>query len=397
MKKSIWFAVPTALLLMGAAPRSDANWAAGWISSPFAPTVVAPGMTPPVFSNQTTRQIIRIDTEGSALKLRLTNEFGIVPIRLAAVHVALIGASGTIQPGSDQAVTFSGEGDAWIPTGSPLLSDPVTMDIKPLQRVAISIFYKDASMPSGHHADLMVAPGNQVASGELYRAETQRGPGLVSEIDVQRSHHAPVIVAFGDSITEGAASTPGADMSWPQQLAKRLSTDPSRRGWTVVNAGLSGNRLLHEGFGVPALGRFDRDVLSVAGITHVVLLEGINDIGWWNKPNSDVSAEQIIEAYRQIVTRAHARGVQVIGATILPYRGAVYYTPEGEMMRMKVNAFIRSGHLFDGVIDFEKAMADTADPTRINPNFEPGDHLHPNDRGYSAMAAVVAPILFEQR
>ena len=184
-------------------------------------------------------------------------------------------------------------------------------------------------------------------------------------------------------------------MSWPQQFSKRLAADPRYRGWSVVNAGMSGNRLLHEGFGLPALARFDRDVLAVSGVTHVVLLEGINDIGWWNKPESDVTAARVIDAYRQIVARAHARGVKVIGATILPYKGAVYFTPEGEAMRQAVNAFIRTGGLFDGVVDFEKAAADPADPSRIDPRLEPGDHLHPNDAGYAALAAAVSPTLFE--
>ncbi|WP_245661934.1 SGNH/GDSL hydrolase family protein [Sphingomonas pruni] len=313
------------------------------------------------------------------------------------MHVALTDPAGAIVPGSDRTVTFDGEKETWLPAGAPRLSDPINVPVKALQHIAVSIFYRDKVVPAAHHADLIVAPGDQLDRLEMQAAHRERGPGLVSEVDVLRDVAAPVIVAFGDSITEGAASTPGKDMSWPQQFAGRLAADPRYRGWSVVNAGMSGNRLLHEGFGPPALARFDRDVLAVTGVTHVVLLEGINDIGWWNKPDSEVTAAEVIDAYRQIVARAHARGVKVVGATILPYKGAVYFTPEGERMRLEVNQFIRTGGLFDGVIDFEKVAADPADPARIDPRLEPGDHLHPNDGGYATMAAAISPSLFEAR
>jgi len=386
--------IALAFPLMAATPVAKPDWAAGWFSAPFAPFAVQPATTPAIFANQTVRQVLRIDAPGRALRLKLTNELGHTPIRVAAVHIALADDAGAVIPGSDRTVTFGGHGDAFIPTGAPLLSDPVAMPVDALQHVVVSVYYKDSTMPAAHHADLTVAPGDQTAAAKLEGASALRGPAIVSEVDVLRDAPAPVIVAFGDSITEGAASTPGKDMSWPQQFAKRLAADRRYHGWSVVNAGMSGNRLLHEGFGLPALARFDRDVLAVAGVTHVVLLEGINDIGWWNKPDSDVTAETVIDAYRQIVARAHARGVKVIGATILPYKGAVYFTPEGEKMRRAVNEFIRTSGLFDGVIDFEKAAADPADPDRINPQLEPGDHLHPNDAGYAAMARAVSPTLF---
>jgi lysophospholipase L1-like esterase len=390
-----WLAVVPCLI--GAGPASKGNWAAGWFSAPFAPFAVQPATTPAIFANQTTRQILRIEADGRSIRLKLTNELGIAPVKVAGVHVALTDAAGSMVPGSDRTVTFDGAKETWLPTGAPRLSDPIDMPVHALQHIAVSIFYRDSAMPAAHHADLMVAPGEQLDRPKMDGAHPQRGPGLVSAVDVLRDVAAPVIVAFGDSITEGAASTPGKDMSWPQQFASRLAADPRYKGWSVVNAGMSGNRLLHEGFGPPALARFDRDVLAVAGVTHVVLLEGINDIGWWNKPDSDVTAAQVIDAYRQIVARAHARGVKVLGATILPYKGAVYYTPEGERMRLEVNQFIRTGGLFDGVIDFEKAAADPADPARIDPKLEPGDHLHPNDGGYTALAAAVSPSLFEAK
>lgn len=388
-----------ALATLAAAPASQAapQWAAAYYSAPCPPFAMSFGATPAIFSHQTVRQVVRVDASGKALRIRLTNELGFAPLRVPSVHVALVDEHGAVQPGSDHVVTFGGVPGAWIPTGAPLVGDPVELPVAALAHVAVTIYYEDSAMPAAHLAELQVAPGDQSGNEVLKAAAPMRGPGLVSEVDVLRDAVAPVIVALGDSITEGAASTPGADLSWPQQFAKRLAADPARRGWSIVNAGISGNRLLHEGFALPALARFDRDVLGVAGVTQVVLMEGINDIGWWNKPGSEVTADQLIAAYRQLVTRAHTHGLRVVGATLLPYKGAVYYTPEGEQMRQAVNEFIRHGGLFDDVIDFDPALADPADAQRLNPALEPGDHLHPNDAGYSAMAAAVRPEAFEPR
>lgn len=382
---------------MGAArpeKPAAAQWVAGWYSAPYAPVSLAAGATPAIFANQTVRQILRVDTGGEAIRLRLSNELGATPLKVGAVHVALVDDKGEVVAGSDHAVSFGGKAGVWMPTGAPMFSDPLPIRIAPLQHLAVSVWYDASAMPAAHLAALTVAPGNQTAAAAMNGAVPRRGPAIVSGVDVLRGGRAPVIVTFGDSITEGAASTPGKDMSWPQQFAARLAADAATREWSVVNSGISGNRVLHEGFTLPALARFDRDVLSVSGVTHVVLLEGINDIGWWNKPESDMTAEQLIEAYRQIVQRAHAHHIKVIGATILPYKGAIYYTPEGEVMRQTVNAFIRTGGLFDAVIDFESAMADPADKQRLRPDFEPGDHLHPNDAGYRAMAQAVPVEIF---
>ena len=370
------------------------EWVAGWYSAPFSPYAVQPATTPPVFANQTVRQTVLVETGGKAIRLRLTNELGIAPLRAAAVHIALVDDAGAPVADSDRVVSFGGGGSALLPTAAPLLSDPVELAVAPLQRLAISIWYDGAVMPAAHHADLIVAPGNQVQAQTMTGAAAQRGPGLIAGIEVLHAAKTPVIVAFGDSITEGWGSTQGKNLSWPQQVAARLAMNQRTRNWSVVNAGMSGNRLLHEGFGQPALARLDRDVLSQAGVTHVILLEGINDIGRWNEPDNDVDAARLIEAYRQIVARAHAHGIKVIGATVLPYKGAAYFTREGETMRHAVNGFIRTGGLFDGVIDFDKVTADPADPQRLRPDFDPGDHLHPNDKGYTAMAAAVSDDLF---
>jgi lysophospholipase L1-like esterase len=385
-------------LLMAASPPAaeemGSNWAAGWFSAPFAPIAGQPGGTPAIFANQTVRQILRVDATGSAIRLKLTNELGIAPVRIAGVHVALVDAEGRLVPGSDRVVTLPAARKPGCPPARRCSAMPyrcrsrrcntwrsrsITRTARCPPRIMPIWWWRPVINwpPRPWPAPAAARPGGGVASGSG-AAPARPGDRGVRGFDHRRRR-----------------LHPGKDMSWPQQFAKRLAADPRYRGWSVVNAGMSGNRLLHEGFGLPALARLDRDALAVSGVTHIVLLEGINDIGWWNKPDSDVTAERVIEAYRQIVARAHARGVKVIGATILPYKGAVYFTPEGEAMRQAVNAFIRTGGLFDGVIDFEKAAADPADPARIDPRLEPGDHLHPNDAGYAALAAAVSPSLFE--
>jgi lysophospholipase L1-like esterase len=227
-------------------------------------------------------------------------------------------------------------------------------------------------------------------------SRTGRGPALAAAVEVDRPHPGRVIVALGDSITEGARAKPESFTGWPEQFAARLTKLPGYGDWSIVNAGIHGNRLLRDGAGPNALARFDRDVLAVPGVTDIILLEGINDIGWGNaKPATDgpVTADDVTAAYRQIIDRAHARGLRVIGATLLPYRGSVYFTPVGEQVRQGVNRWIRTSGAFDAVIDFERVMADPRDPSRIDPEKDPGDHLHPNDAGYAAMAVAIDPKL----
>lgn len=205
-----------------------------------------------------------------------------------------------------------------------------------------------------------------------------------------------MIVAFGDSITEGFGSSESGFKGWPEQFAARLNATPATRGWSVVNAGINGNRLLRNGAGANGLARFDRDVLAVAGVTDVLVLAGINDIGWGSQSGPEqeqVSAEEVIGAYRQLIDRAHARGIRICGGTLLPYRGAQYWTAEGEAKRQAVNRWIRASGAFDCVIEFERALADPRAPGRIAPELHTGDHLHPNDAGYAAMAAAIDPAL----
>jgi lysophospholipase L1-like esterase len=219
---------------------------------------------------------------------------------------------------------------------------------------------------------------------------------MVSRIDVSAPAPARTLIAFGDSITEGAASTPGAYMSWPDQLARLLAKSSAARCWSIVNAGISGNRLLHDGRGPNALARFDRDVLSVPGVRAIVVLEGINDIGASAQAehrDQEVSADAIIGSYREIVARAHARDIRVIGGTLLPFEGAVYFTAQGEAKRQTVNAWIRNSGVFDAVIDFDAAMRDPARLAHMTAAAQSSDNLHPHDAGYAIMAQTAAPVV----
>jgi lysophospholipase L1-like esterase len=223
-----------------------------------------------------------------------------------------------------------------------------------------------------------------------------RSAGLASAVEVA-TRSGQVLVAFGDSITEGAGASDAARTSWPAQAAASLAARRDARCWTIVNAGISGNRLLHDGRGPNALARFDRDVLAMPGVTHVVLLEGINDIGASkDSPAQAVTADQVIAAYRQLIDRAHARGLKVLGGTLLPFVGAAYQDAAGEAKRVAVNQWIRTAGAFDGVIDFDAATRDPAHRERLVAGFEIGDHLHPNDAGYAAMARVAVPAIARQ-
>lgn len=380
-----------------AAAPAEERWVASWWSPPVPPVAFGTGQTPAIFENETVRQTLRLSVGGTRLRIRLANEHGRAPMRVAAVRIALADADHRTIAGSSRTLTFDGKRQAWLPAGAPLLSDPVEMRVSALQNLVVSVHFAAAAMPGGHLGWVIAGPGDQGAERPMRGAVILRGPGIVSGVDVEATRAAPVIVAFGDSIVEGIARTSFIDMGWPQQLARRFALDPARKDWSVVNAGIGGNRLLHEGFALPALARFDRDALAVPGVTHIILLEGINDIGWSYLPESPATAEAVIAAQRQLVERAHARGIRVIGATLPPFKGAVYYTPAADAMRQAVNRFIRTSPIFDGVIDFEKVVADPADPARLDPAFDPGDHLHPNDAGNTAMMRAISPALFERR
>jgi len=385
-------------LLAAAAPPDHMVGAYGNVPIGYEPNIRDALGAP--LHDQTVRQVLRITNAGETVQVRLSNELGTTPLRIGAASVAQIDAAGKAVAGTVRPLIFNGQRGAIIAPGAPLLADRLSFSVKPGTDYAVSIYLPDTSMPPAHAQMADVAPGDQTSQPMLHDSVRKRVPTLVSSIDVAAAPTARTLLAFGDSITEGAASTPGAYMSWPDQLSRLLDTSSGGRCWSIVNAGISGNRLLHDGRGPNALARFDRDVLSVPGVRTVILLEGINDIGASAQPehrDQEVSAEAIIGAYREMIARAHARGIRVIGGTLLPFEGAVYYTAEGEAKRQAVNTWIRDGKAFDDVIDFDMAMRDPAHPSHMGTAAGSTDNLHPHDPGYAIMARAAAQAIARDR
>ncbi len=378
---------------------SERQWTASWASAP----TFAVG---PEFANQTIRQTVRLSIGGNRIRLRFDNENHTNPLVIAAAHVAMPGHDpGTIDPSTVHALTFNGSTSISVPAGAPIYSDPVDLNVLPLSSLTVSVFLTRDTGPSTIHPDgnataFISEQGDHTDDVAIPHATTSTARIFLTEADVW-SAAAPSgsLVTLGDSITDGALSTLDRNQRWPDLLAVRLQRQPSPVQVGVANVGIGGNRILHDapelGYGPNALARLDRDVLSVPGLKWVILLEGINDIGHSTAsrlPEQEVSAEEIISGMMQIIERVKGRGAKIFGGTLLPFEGTVYsrfYTPEGEQKRQAVNAWIRTSHHFDGVIDFDAAMRDPDQPSRLNPGYDSGDHIHPNDRGYQRMADFV--------
>jgi lysophospholipase L1-like esterase len=390
------------------AQAAGTRWVGSWGASPAPSMASAPGpmarLATPTFNNQTVVQVVRLSAGGQRLRLRLTNEYGAKPLAIGAVRVALIGPNGAALPGSDRALSFSGAPNAFIAAGAPLITDPVTLSTKALDRVRISLYLPTDTNGCTCHMSgselVQVAPGDATQSALPALAPTPMAPqyrAFLSGVEVETTAApAPVVVAFGDSITDGYLSTDGTNRRWPDRLAERLTAKYPGRPVAVVNAGIGGNRVLSDGaiaiFGQSALTRFDRDVLSVPGATHLIVLEGVNDLG--ASRSTPPPAEALIAGYRQLIARGHARGLKVIGATILPYGGAAYFGAPGEAARQAVNSWIRNSQQFDGVVDLDAAMRDPAKPERMRADLQSGDWLHPNDAGYRVMGDAIDLSLF---
>ncbi|HZR43482.1 MAG TPA: SGNH/GDSL hydrolase family protein [Ktedonobacteraceae bacterium] len=386
-------------------PRSIPGWVGTWAASPQAAPPASINIFPgdlatAGFNNQTVRNIIFTSRGGSALRIRLSNTFGTQPLTIsqATVGVELNGA--ILVANMTRTVTFSGHTSVTIPVGQELVSDPIPFTVLPLENLAVSLFLPQATGPATNHADAQqtnfVASGNHASDSAATAFTTQSGTWYyLDAVDVfSSSASTGSIVAFGDSITDGFQSQGNANGRWPNQLARRLVASFGSQAPGVLDAGISGNRVLNDSvcFGQNAIARFQRDALSQAGVHTVILLEGINDIGFSSAPNSgctapntNVSAQQIIQGYMQLIAQAHAHHVRILGATLTP---AFNITQSAENLNkwQTINTWIRTSHAFDGVIDFADATADPFNPLIFNPGFNSGDELHPNDAGYQAMA-----------
>ena len=346
-------------------------------------------------SNATVRQLVRVSAGGRQIRLRFSNENGADVMAIGAVRVAIAGPDGSVAPGG-QAVTFDGKaGGVIIPAGAPFYSDPINLTVRPLDRLLISIHVPGTVPRTGRSLFTYVSPsgsGDQTGATTLPDVRLTRVTTHVTQVEVNADVPTSAIVTIGDSITEGAASTNNAFRGWPDRLAERLAA--ANKPWAVVNAGISGNRVLRYGSGPNALARLDRDVLSVPGVKALIVLEGINDIGSGYNPNPNavrlpITAEALIAGHKQIIARAHARGIKVYGGLLTPYQGAGYASPEGEQARQALNNWIRTSGAYDGVIDFATPTADSANPLTFAASFNDGDKLHPNDAGYRAMGDAI--------
>ncbi len=377
----------------GAPRTASPTWIAAWYSPPFPPTANLIYNDVRVFDHQTVREVVRLEASGNRLRLRLTNELGLSAVKFGAVHVALSSPNGVTDPKTDHQVLFGGQSGGEIKIGEALVSDPVDFKVSAFDRVAVSIYYPGRLAPSGHLIQQRLSkPGDFTSASVMPFIGLARSPSILAGIEVEAPAPRKVLVAFGDSITEGACATPGWSLSWPQQLALRLAKTRYARNWTIINSGISGNRLLYDGAGQKALDRFDRDALGIPGVKSIILLEGINDIGAGSTVDTDTgprSTNDIIGAYKDLIARAHARDIKIYGGTLTPYASAVYYSDAGEAVRQAVNTWIRTSGAFDGVIDFDAVMRDPAAPGHLIGAYQCGDDLHPNDAGYTAMAGAV--------
>ncbi len=407
-------------LARDAGQRASAHWVGTWGTAPAdAPT----GAQRLSFSDQTLRLIVHTSVGGTQVRVRLSNELGTTPLQIGAVHVALRKSGAGIVAGTDRALTFSGAGAITLPAGAPVLSDPVDLDVPAAADLAVSVHLPGQVEASTVHnsafqTNYVSAQGDFSGAAEFPVKSTLTSWPFLTEVDVSSAQSEAAVVAFGDSITDGSNTSADTNRRWPDLLALRtqvVAGKPAGKAHgagirlAIVNRGIGGNRLLRDPgswppFGKAALARFDRDVLATTGAQYVIVLIGINDIG---HPGSNsaageplVTPEQLIAGYRQLIARAHAKGLAIFGATLTPFEGTVfpgYYSEEKEALRAAVNQWIRSGKEFDAVIDFDRAVRDPSHPIRMLPAFDSGDHLHPNDQGMQAMANAVPLALFHAR
>jgi lysophospholipase L1-like esterase len=382
------------------AEKKPLEWVGTWAASPMNMSMRSDQPSP---SDHTYRNVVHISLGGKTLRVQLTNEFGNEPLTIGAAHVALSAETGSIKPNSDHVLNFGGRPSVTIPAGGMVLSDPLPMEVAPFSDLAVSVYLPQQSIeaPTCHalgSSTNFITQGDTTADVTLQAAKSIYSWCFLKGIDIQpKDKSSAAIVTLGDSITDGAKSTRDANHRWPDILAQRLQADKKTAKLAILNEGISGNRVLHDQAGPNAISRFDRDVLSESGVKYLIILESINDIGHATQlknPSDIVSAQDLIFGMQQMIFRAHQHNIKVFGATLTPYEGAGYFSAEGERIRQALNSWIRTSGNFDGVIDFDKITRDPSSPTMFLPAYDCGDHLHPNDAGYKAMAEAIDLSIF---
>lgn len=445
------FALPlclAAILPCITSAQKQTDWIGTWTSAamPLNQTPNNPKL-PLGSTDVALRQVVHISQGGKKLRVAFTNEFGTTPLTISAAHVAFLSAGSKILVNTDKPLMFDGKPGITIAPGAfaysdavvetvPIFSDVVittavpqqpmnvvtqhalgmtTTWIAPGSNVAAEQFEDPAAVPPGVTPPDVSAPMRSLAQGQPPTAQpithAEGGPSVqggsavvktsswyfLKRVEVNTDKHSAALVTLGDSITDGARSTPETNRRWPDVLAPLLAAEKKTAHVAVLNVGISGNRVLKVGAGPSALDRFDRDVLQQPGAKFVVIMDGINDIGNMHRAPADAITEQaMLDAYTAMAKRAHAAGLKVIAATLTPFEGAKYYSEDGEQIREHINAFFRTSTLFDGVIDFDKIIADPEHPLRFHPKYDSGDHLHPSDAGYAAMGAGINLKLFRK-
>ncbi|HXS75404.1 MAG TPA: SGNH/GDSL hydrolase family protein [Terracidiphilus sp.] len=384
------------------------NWVSSWGTSQQIPE---PHNALPLedLTDATLRQIVHLSIGGPAIRVHLSNAFGTEPLHFTSIHIArpLSTSSPAIDPASNRPFTFAGNPYADIPAGAELISDPLNYPVAPLSDIAVTFHLqsppaRETSHP-GSRATSYYIHGDQVSAPNFTDPKHVDHWYQITEIDVQAPPTGAAIVALGDSITDGHGATTNGNDRWTDFLATRLQASPSTRNIGVSNQGIGGNHLLIDGLGPNALARFDRDVLAPAGVRWLIVFEGVNDLGGLARDGEVPPAEhaafipRVISAYQQIITRAHAHGLRVYGATITPYVGSAYYHPGplSEADRQAVNKWIRTPGNFDAIIDFDTLIRDPQHPDQLLPAYDCGDHLHPSPAGYKAMANSIPLSLFQ--
>lgn len=373
------------------------HWTASWGAAPAGPPADA---SPHTFTDQTVRLVVQSSVGGNRVRIRLSNELGSTPLRIGAARIGLRAQGSDVAPGTDRALTFGGRAGVTIPAGAPALSDPVELHLPPLAQVAVSLYLPGAvQAPTLHgqarQTSYVSSTGDHTASASLPVQRTITAWPFLTALEVDGMRGA--VVVLGDALTDGARSTSDANRRWTDVLARRLQAERdagARLG--VINRGIAGNRLLGDNPANPlagrsALARFERDVLATSGARQLVLMVGIEDIGNGSAANP-VTLDDMVAGYRQLIARARAARIAVIGATLAPFEGAALYSVEKETLRQAVNTWIRSSGEFDAVFDADRVLRDPARPSRLLPAYDSGDHLHPNDRGYQALGEVM-PLL----